>query len=61
HQRLGDAGEGVVIGEGDGAEVGRGRALHHRGGREPPVGGGRGDVEVDRRAGRRLPGRGQRR
>ena len=60
-ERLGHAGQGIVIGEGDGAKAGRGRAPDHRGGRQPPVGGGRVDVEIDRRACRHLPGRGQRR
>ena len=60
-ERLGNTGQGIVIGERDGAEAGRGRAPDHRGGRQPPVGGGRVDVEIDRRACRHLPGRGQRR
>jgi hypothetical protein len=50
-----------VVGESDRAQARGGGARHHRAGREPPVGRGRVDVEIDRRAWWRLPGGGQRR
>jgi hypothetical protein len=61
-QSLGNAGQGIVIGEGDGPETGRDRPPHDCFRRKAPVRGGRMNMQVDRssRAGRCVGG-GQRR
>lgn len=47
-QGLGDAGQGVVIGESNGPKTGPDRAPYHPLGRNTPIGRSRMDVQIDR-------------